>query len=140
MGLLELVNDYASTIVALLATLSVVVEVAPIKINPWSKLLKGIGDRLNSDIVKRLEVVEDTLKQQDSKIDNNEKDRIKHEILDFARSCRKGEQHTEEEFDYILDQYDKYEVILAHLGQPNGKVTQAMKFINALYRDTVFSA
>ena len=135
MQLLELLRDYTSEIVTWLAMLSIVVEVAPIKINPWTCLLKAIGNRMNSDILTRLKEVEDQLAQQDAKIDNNEKDRIRFEILDFARTCRQQDEHTTEEFDHIFEQYDKYEVILAKLEQPNGKVTQAMHFINGIYQN-----
>ena len=137
MALLHLVKDYTADIVTWLALFSIVIEVAPIKINPWTKLLKGIGNRMNADIIKRLEEVESQLKKQDDKIDNNEKDRVRYEILDFARTCRKQDKHTKEEFDHIFEQYDKYEVILAKLEQPNGKVTQAMRYISSLYQESL---
>lgn len=133
MELLMLLREYASEIVSTLALFSLVVEVTPIKINPLTWILQAAGKRMNGDILKRLDALEEQLKTQDQKIDNNEKDRIRYEILDFARACRKKELHTKEEFDHIFEQYDKYEVILAKLEQPNGKVTQAMKYISALY-------
>lgn len=134
MDLIVLIKSHVDELIAWLAVFSIVVEVAPIKINPWTKLLKAIGNRMNSDILVRLKEVEDQLAQQDAKIDNNEKDRIRFEILDFARTCRQHDEHTTEEFDHIFEQYDKYEVILAKLEQPNGKVTQAMHFINGVYQ------
>lgn len=137
MHVIEMVIQYSSDIAAIAAVFSVVLEVAPVKVNPWTWLLKCVGNRMNADIIKRLDDVEKQLKAQDAKIDNNEKDRIKYEILDFARSCRRKEQHTKEEFDHILDQYDKYEVILAKLEQPNGKVTNAMKYVSAVYLEVI---
>lgn len=134
MALLEALKCYTSEILAWLAIFSIVVEVAPIKVNPWTAILKSIGSRMNADILTRLKEVETQLEKQDAKIDNNEKDRIRFEILDFARTCRKHEKHTKEEFDHIFEQYDKYEVILASLEQPNGKVTQAMHFIGEVYQ------
>ena len=134
MALLETLKSYTSEIIAWLAIFSIVVEVAPIKVNPWTAILKSIGSRMNADILTRLKEVETQLEKQDAKIDNNEKDRIRFEILDFARTCRKHEKHTKEEFDHIFEQYDKYEVILASLEQPNGKVTQAMHFISEVYQ------
>lgn len=136
MELLVFLQNYASEVVSALALGSIVVEFTPIKVNPVTYILKGIGKRMNSDILKRLDSLEGQLKKQDEKIDNNEKDRIRYEILDFARTCRKDELPTKEEFDHILEQYDKYEVILAKLEQPNGRVTQAMKFISSLYVET----
>ena len=134
MALLEALKCYTSEILAWLAIFSIVVEVAPIKVNPWTAILKSIGNRMNADILTRINEVETQLEKQDAKIDNNEKDRIRFEILDFARTCRKHEKHTKEEFDHIFEQYDKYEVILASLEQPNGKVTQAMHFISEVYQ------
>ena len=134
MALLEALKCYTSEILAWLAIFSIVVEVAPIKVNPWTAILKSIGNRMNADILTRINEVETQLEKQDAKIDNNEKDRIRFEILDFARTCRKHEKHTKEEFDHIFEQYDKYEVILASLEQPNGKVTQAMHFIGEVYQ------
>ena len=134
MDLLLLIKSHVDELIAWLAVFSIVVEVAPIKINPWTKLLKGIGNRMNADIIRRLDEVEDQLAKQDAKIDNNEKDRIRYEILDFARTCRQHDEHTTEEFDHIFEQYDKYEVILSKLEQPNGKITQAMRFISGIYQ------
>lgn len=47
MQLLDLLRDYTSEILTGLAMFSIVVEVAPIKINPWTKLLKAIGNRID---------------------------------------------------------------------------------------------
>ena len=37
-------------IVAVLLTLSVFIQIAPIKINPWSSLIKWIGSTLNAEL------------------------------------------------------------------------------------------
>ena len=137
MHIINFVHDNLNELAIWVAGFSIIVEITPIKINPWTYLLDKIGKRMNASIVARLDAVEVQLKAQDDKIDNNEKDRIKHEILDFVRALRKNELPTKEEFDHILEQYDKYEVILAKLEQPNGRVIQAMKFINQVYLDAI---
>lgn len=137
MHVLDFIRENLSELALWLGGLSLLVEVTPIKVNPWTYILESIGKRMNASIISRLDAVEVQLKAQDAKIDNNEKDRIKHEILDFVRAVRKNELPTKEEFDHILEQYDKYEVILAKLEQPNGKVIQAMKFINTVYLDAI---
>ena len=34
------------------------VEIAPIKINPWSAIMKFLGSRLNSDVTTRLDTMQ----------------------------------------------------------------------------------
>lgn len=136
MHLVALLHEYITDVVAVLAALSIYVEINPrIQLNPWSWLLKTIGNKMNADLLHKISDIEQQLKDQDDKIDNNEKDRIRYEILDFANSCRNRQLHTKEEFDHIIEQYDKYEIIMAKLEQPNGKVTQAMKYIYTLYTE-----
>jgi hypothetical protein len=68
-----------------------------------------------------------------SKIDNNEKDRLRYEILSFANSLRNGNKHTRQEFETIFFFYDKYETIITELKQKNGYLEEEMKFIKESY-------
>lgn len=68
-----------------------------------------------------------------SKIDNNEKDRLRFEILTFANSLRNGNKHTRQEFETIFFFYDKYETIIQELKQKNGYLEEEMEFIRNSY-------
>lgn len=68
-----------------------------------------------------------------SKIDNNEKDRLRFEILSFANSLRNGNKHTRQEFETIFFFYDKYETIIQELKQKNGYLEEEMEFIKKCY-------
>ena len=68
-----------------------------------------------------------------SKIDNNEKDRLRFEILSFANSLRNGNKHTRQEFETIFFFYDKYETIINELKQKNGYLEEEMEFIKKCY-------
>lgn len=133
MYLLELLNCYLTESITLLAIGSTLIELSPIKLNPWTYVFSGIGKRLNAETLQRLNELEQKLKEQDAKIDYNERNRIKFEILDFANSCRNGRPHTLEEFNHIIAQYDEYEMILSRLKKPNGQITRAMHYISELY-------
>ena len=95
--------------------LSVFIQIAPIKINPWSHLFKWIGKLINSEsdkkideVIKKVDLLKQELTEAQKSIDENEKDRIRWEILDFATSCRNGQQHTQDEFLHIITLNDKY--------------------------------
>lgn len=56
----------------LLLILMTLVQIAPVKINPWSALAKAIGKAINADISKRLDEIE---KKLDSHIKTDDQGR-----------------------------------------------------------------
>lgn len=106
----------------ILLALSIVVEITPIKINPLSRLLKWVGKQINGELMSRLTNLE-------IKVDNNEKDRIRHEIFTFANNLRNGKRiYTYEEFQHIFELNEKYK----NMGG-NGQIKIEMKYIQSEY-------
>ena len=107
--------------------LGVFVEITPIKINPITSLLKYIGKSLNSDL-------KDEVDKLASKVDENEIDRIRWEILDFANSCRSGKKHTYDEFVHVIDLNKKYHKILKERGLTNGQIDLEYSYIEEIFK------
>lgn len=137
MDFISLLNEHFGEILTIFGLGATLIEVSPMRLNPWTYIFNGIGKRLNAEVFTRLNELETKLKAQDEKIDYNERNRIKFEILDFANSCRNGRQHTREEFNHIIAQYDEYEMILTRLKKPNGQITRAMHYLSDLYNDNL---
>lgn len=78
-----------------LAVLATVVELVPVKINPWGWLLGIIGKALTKDISDKLE-------QKDAEDARNH-------ILRFGDEIKNKVRHSEEYFNQILDDITKYE-------------------------------
>ena len=57
----------------MLLILMTLVQIAPVKINPWSALAKAIGKAINADISKRLDEIE---KKLDSHIKTDDQGRM----------------------------------------------------------------
>lgn len=99
-------NQLFGTIAAILGTfgISFVVEKSPIKINPLSMIKKflvgDISDKI-SDMDKKVDRI-------DTKVDENEKDRLRETILQYKKSLDNGIPLSEHEYEYILKIYDKY--------------------------------
>ena len=143
--------------VSAVAGLSLFVEIVPVKINPWTKILKWIGncmfgdtnqklidiekrfDSLGDDIDKRFQDLKADVNRQvhdvGDSIDENELDRIRWEILDFASKCRRGSDHTKDEFEHVIAQNTKYERLLEKTGRENGVYTEEYKYIMRIYHD-----
>lgn len=120
---LKTILEYSGGALAILLTL---IQITPIKINPWSAIARAIGRAINGDVLE-------SLKAAERRIDENEIDRLRWEILDFANSCRNERKHTQEEFEHILDMHEKYEKILMRQHRENGKVTRAYEYIKDIY-------
>lgn len=122
---IEWIGDH---IVAVLVTLSVFIQIAPIKINPWSSLIKWVGKMLNGNLQQQVIELSNT-------IDENEKDRIRWQVLDFANSCRNGRRHTKDEFQHIITLNDKYTELLKRTNDKNGYFDEEYKYIKELFRE-----
>lgn len=109
-------------------------EIAPIKFNPVSRLLKYCGNRMNEDLRKDIASVKDDVERIDNKVDKNEIDRIRYEILDFANSCRNKRRHTRDEFLHIIEINTKYHKIIEEKGLENGQIDIEFEMIKNLYK------
>lgn len=101
-------------------------EVVLKKIDDLEQTFTTRVDNLESTLSKKIQDVSD-------RNDENEKDRIRWEILDFANSCRNGRKHSKEEFNHIIELRVKYEDLLAKSGDKNGVFEEDFKYIQRLY-------
>ena len=97
------------------------IEISPIKLNPFTWLGKKIGKLLGIDALnKQVEALE-------KKVDINERDRIRYEILQFSGSLRNGLRRTENDYTHIEELYEKYHNEL----KANSYITSEMQFIRS---------
>lgn len=74
-----------------------------------------------------------TIDNIQKQIYTNEKDRIRWEVLDFARSCRNGQDHTYDEYKHIIKLNDKYQDLLAKTADKNGVFDNEFTYIKELF-------
>lgn len=115
-------NGIVEQILSLLCMIGVVVEFVPIKFNPISSILKWLGKNFNGEMIDRISKLE-------TKVDNNEKDRIRHEIFTFANNMRnRKREYTAQEFQHIFEINEKYRKMGG-----NGQIKVEMKYIQEKY-------
>ena len=80
-------------------------EIAPIKVNPWRAIARGIGRALNGDVLDRLAQVQQAQQDTSSALEAHIKDYDEYKadehraaILAFNTSLLRGEMHTQEDF------------------------------------------
>ena len=105
--------------------LAIFVQITPaIKWNP----LTWLGGLLLGSVRKDITGLQ-------SAVDENEKDRIRWEILDFATSCRNGIRHTKDQFQHIITLNDKYKRLLEKTSDTNGVFEAEYAYIKKLYAE-----
>lgn len=120
---------------ALVIALSAIIQIAPIKLNPWSSLFKWIGSKINEDLNKKVDKLTEDVNDLSSQRKEDEKDRIRWEVLDFADSCRNGQKHTKDKFHHVIALNDKYQKLLQETNDKNGVFEADYEYIQTLYKE-----
>lgn len=116
--------------------LMTLIQIAPVKVNPWSWLARTIGKAINADVSVRLSEIE---KKLDGHIDMDDKrtaDGHRAQILHFNNELLRPINHTKEEFIEVLAKIDAYEKYCeAHPDYPNNRAVLAIENIREIYKD-----
>lgn len=128
MTIIELFETFITNPTVLIIGAASLIEVAPIKFNPWSKLLKWIGDAINGDIRKDLA----ELKRDFEVTKAND---MRWNILNFANSCRRGEVHGRDEWRHVMSQIAEYEDYTERKHINNGVIEEDSKYLRELYHE-----
>ena len=111
------------------ALMATVVQVSPLKINPWSWLGEVLGRFLGIKEIK---------KSLDNHIQMDDERNVKQcrmRILRFSDEILQGKPHTKEHYDEVLDDITEYERYCdTHPGYKNSKAGMAIRNIEARYQ------
>lgn len=120
----------------LLAVLLTLVQIAPVKINPWSAIAKAIGNAINADVLRELDTVTQKLDTHIRVDDERNADSYRTRILQFNNELLREIQHTREDFIEILAVIDDYESYCRdHKEYKNNRAVCAIENIKRVYMD-----
>ena len=135
MTLMELLKSIVTEpFVIIFACLSLV-EIAPIKINPWSKVLKWAGDMINHNVQVELDNVRKELSDLKSDFEGKKANDMRWDILSFANSCRRGNSHSKDEWWHCMSQLKEYEEYTEDKGISNGVIDEDAHYLRELYHE-----
>ena len=104
------------------------IEIVPIKINPWSSLFRWVGNVMLGDFKKEMM----TFKQEQE--DKNAND-MRWAIINFANSCRRGELHSKDAWRHVLSQIKDYETFCEEKDINNGVVDADSEYLHELFKE-----
>ena len=120
----------------LLAVLLTLVQIAPVKINPWSAIAKAIGKAINADVLRELDTVTQKLDTHIRVGDERNADSYRTRILQFNNELLREIQHTREDFIEILAVIDDYESYCRdHKEYKNNRAVCAIENIKRVYME-----
>ena len=105
------------------------VQIAPVKVNPWSWLAAAIGRAINAEVIKKLD---NHITMDDRRTADGHRARILH----FNNEMLRNINHTKEEFTEVLAEIDAYELYCReHPEYPNNRAILAIKNIQEVYME-----
>lgn len=120
----------------LLILLMSIIQIAPIKLNPWSAIARAIGNAINADLLKKLSKTESMLQEHMEMDDKRNADMHRWRILDFNNELLQDVPHTREDFIDILAEIDEYEDFCkSHPDYKNNRAAHAISNIGRVYDD-----
>lgn len=105
MTLKEILLDGGGALLVLLT----LIQIAPVKINPWSAMAKAFGRAINSEVLEKVGRLESELQGVRSGMAEEKAITCRARILRFGDECLHGERHTKDHFDQTLRDIAAYE-------------------------------
>lgn len=127
MGLIDYIWGFVQDNVTLtLIGAFTLIQISPIKIDPWTWIVNKIKKWFLGDIIEKLQTLENNFV--------DERARTKRwNILNFANSCRQGASHTKEEWEHCLDELYLYEKHCEEHKIPNGVMVECSKYLKTTF-------
>ena len=85
------------------------IQISPIKFNPWSAIGKAIGNAINGDIIAKVEELSKDVKRLSDSYDEREAISMRNRILRFNDELYYDDHHhSKESFDSIMHDISAY--------------------------------
>lgn len=126
-----------------LFVLLTLIQIAPVKVNPWSAIARSLGRAINADVLKELGDVKKRQQETREKLeehiktdDKRDADMHRNRILQFNNELLRDISHTREDFIEVLAEIDEYERYCEeHPKYENNRADCAIDNIKRVYRD-----
>ncbi|MCR5755624.1 MAG: hypothetical protein K6G30_12535 [Acetatifactor sp.] len=137
----QLWQDNRSELLWGIAIVMSIIQITPIKINPWTWIVQTIGKHLNAGVIQKLDRQEQEINGLKNDVLTIRKEQnearatsSRYRILRFDDELLHDVRHTKEHFDQILLDIDVYEDFCTkHPDFRNNLAVMAIKHIKAVY-------
>ena len=111
------------------------IQITPIKFNPWSWLGRCIGRAINGELLSKMKELSDELDDHKKKSEERHATLCRSHILRFGDEILHGVLHSYEHYQQILLDIDSYEEYCErHPGYKNNVANETIKHIKKRYQ------
>lgn len=129
------IQEMAAAGGGVLLALMTLVQIAPVRLNPWSAIAKAVGRAINADVARELTEIKAKLDAHITMDDRRNADGHRTRILHFNNELLRSIAHTKEEFVEVLAEIDAYESYCdEHPDYPNNRAVLAIQNIKSNYQ------
>lgn len=121
-------GDMAGWVLAGIVILLSLVQISPLKVNPWDSIFGWFGKKMNGGTEQKLNDLEKQI--MDMWINNH-----RQSILTFARECRADIGHSSDEWSNVLNIAEEYEHYVREKNVTNGIISQDTEYLRNLYQE-----
>ena len=115
--------------------LMTVIQIAPIKINPWSWIGRCIGRAINGEVLAKVNELSEDVKKNKADDDEQWASLSRTHILRFGDEILHGVGHSKEHFDQVMRDISKYESYCeTHPNYLNGVAHATIQQIKKTYQ------
>lgn len=120
----------------LLGAIATLIQVSPIKIDPWSWLARKVGRAINGEVLEKVEQLENRVNNLKDTVEERAAKDARTRILRFGDECLHGDRHSKEHFDQILRDITEYETYCdEHPSFKNNMAVLTIGSIKGNYQD-----
>lgn len=129
-----MIEVIAAAIIALLAG-TTLVQIAPIKLNPWTWIARAIGRAINGEVIEEVNQLKKEVQEIRKKNAEHNAEERRVRILRFGDEILHDVKHSKEHFDNILKDVSVYEQYCKdHPDFENGRTVLTIETIEETYK------
>lgn len=137
MDLLEILKTLSAGDYALIAIGALsLVQIAPIKIDPWTALFKWIGRKITGELSDKIDALSDKVDKLEAKEDQRDAVNKRVRILRFEDELQRDQKHTKDSFDQVMSDITDYnQYCTGHPHFRNDQTATTVEHIKKVYAD-----
>ena len=103
------ISELCGWIVGGIIAASAIIQIAPIKLNPWTWIAKHVGRAVNQEVIEKVDRLESDLRSMKDLQDERNAKNARTKILRFGDELLHDVKHSKDSFDDILAIITEYE-------------------------------
>lgn len=133
MNLADMIPTQLGVPLAFVSILTLI-QIAPIKLNPWSWLARRIGRAINGEVISEVQNIKQNVTDLRHEIDEDRAVTARVRILRFCNELQLGMLHTKDSFDQVMSDITLYERFTReNPGFKNNQTEATVKYITKVY-------